>query len=117
MKAWYLTRNGFPKATYSLVRECHFICVQTPADIAAGNASTSGIHLGGLHFSGPSEKIAFEALPNITPLGHVNKNPPLPDDVADALEGYGVKRQDGLRDALEKVIGVCGVHTLGLNEI
>jgi hypothetical protein len=117
MKRWYLT-GPFPGVAYRLTRESHFICLQTPAEMASGAKSSSGLHFGGIEFPGAAEMQAFEALPGMTPLGHVHTpNNLVPQNVVVALAAYGVVQGDTLHAAVTKVIAKTGNWPMGLREL
>ena len=119
MKSWYLM-NSFPYAgSRGLIKESHFVCLQSSSEMQSGARATGGQHFGGVHFFGPSEKIAFEKLPGVTPLGHVHADAgkPLPPEVVDALSAYGVTAGDCVRGAVQKVIAKTANWPMALGEL
>jgi hypothetical protein len=103
MKRWYFCSTANLARLSGLVREHHFVDV-------------SGGELVAVHFNGPAEMQAFEAIAGVTPLGHVVMNKTLPAAVVTALASYGAVSTDGLRDALVKVLTATKMFQLTLGE-
>ncbi len=120
MKKWFLLGKVGGSA-YLHAAEMHAHCLQTAEDMRFGRTSTSGLHFCAAVFNSAHELGLFtqHASDRVTPLGHVHGDAgaPLPDEVVEAMAGYGVVKGDCIRVATKKLIARCGVHTLALDEL